>query len=217
MKLQDQQSGQGRLSGADVKLDAMREFLTRFEESFPDLAEALRLIVKHVINAVGAMIDLHSGNMMMRGNTLVIIDPAFHNEKPNSDISAKSPRQLELPGDWKRTVPPAGPAVPKTLEVPPMSPHYPRRNLLPLDLGQRSAQLRSATPLTPEPPETPKTSSRPSLHDDEDFWNNTPELTPTPLATPSVRGKTDWLLPAKHKHEKERVARHNREYNRRYR
>ena len=55
--------------GTNRELEAAK----RWEENYPDLASTLIKLHKDKPGFCG--LDLHIGNVMMRGNTIVIIDP----------------------------------------------------------------------------------------------------------------------------------------------
>ncbi len=88
----------------------IRQQMARFEQAYPDLANALRLIVDHVLRPLGATNDLGYSNCMIRassrptgsdngGKTLVITDPVAFG-RGSHDLSALTPaKQLELPID----------------------------------------------------------------------------------------------------------------------
>ncbi len=93
-----------------VSTNVTRGKLQQFEQTYPDLANALRLIVDHVINKVDARIDMHTGNFMMRGSILVITDPVAYANNQITDLppSLKSPKQIEFPGMPKSPTKPTG-------------------------------------------------------------------------------------------------------------
>lgn len=75
------------------RIQAIRQQVLAFEQHFPDLAEALRLIDQYVLYGMPA--DLHSENVMQRGATLVITDPSSGGAE-GSRIPPQSPRQPQL-------------------------------------------------------------------------------------------------------------------------
>jgi hypothetical protein len=93
----DWRSYKGRVNPNDKFLSPMiaglRERVVTFEKHFPDLAEALRLIEKYVLQ--GMPPDLHSENVMQRGSVFVITDPSSSGVEGTS-VPMASPRQPEL-------------------------------------------------------------------------------------------------------------------------
>jgi hypothetical protein len=71
--------------------------LDKVSSKYPELADALDLIHKHVYKATGANYDLHDGNIMFRGKTMVITDPVAYGKTSGSKSPIyKDPKQLKL-------------------------------------------------------------------------------------------------------------------------
>lgn len=97
-----------------IQINMLRNSLNRFEKYYPELAEALRLIVEYLVFKGRSIIDLHQYNAMMRGNVLVITDPtAFADDVTN--ISNNNIKQYNLPLDFKGTT--SGTNKPKDKEL----------------------------------------------------------------------------------------------------
>lgn len=87
-------------AGTGQKINYIRTKLQNFEEYYPELAEALRLIADYISQGI-LDIDYNGsdGNIMQREDgTLVITDPVSYTEKANEQRpSVSNNKQLELP------------------------------------------------------------------------------------------------------------------------
>ncbi len=85
---------------AGTKIAAERQKLHVFEEHYPELATACRLINDYVLR--GDNPDLHDENVMQRGPTLVITDPAAYTEDFDLNLSGttKQPDLFPTKPSW---------------------------------------------------------------------------------------------------------------------
>lgn len=91
-----------KINHMNILYDNMAEKWKKFEQQFPELSTAIKLIVKYVLIPLDGRADLHNYNVMMRGKTLVIIDPIWSTtDIPDQQIPS-SPSQLPLKLDMKK-------------------------------------------------------------------------------------------------------------------
>ena len=84
-------------------INAQRQKLLPFEQHYPELADALRLIDKYVLH--GERADLHHENVMQRGSILVITDPSAGGSEGDLTFQKTSPQpQLfqQKPSSWNQ-------------------------------------------------------------------------------------------------------------------
>ncbi len=133
--------------------------LSEFSSQHPELADALNLIHKHVFKTTGAGWDLHGGNVMFRGKTLVITDPvAYGNTAGSNSPIYKDPKQLNLnfnkppiqkvePHPWVSKI------LPKPIQQPQPKPLSKQNNS---ERG-RAAAARWVRAAQPQPPRNQRT------------------------------------------------------------
>lgn len=83
------------------KIAVLRQQVKAFDQYYPDLGEALRLIDKYVLSGMGP--DLNPDNIMLRGSTVVITDPSSGGAEKYETPPMTAQRQPELfnqPKSW---------------------------------------------------------------------------------------------------------------------